>query len=61
MGPGGPLDLQNRWLRPFGRNGGFDSLALPPNVFIETSKFKKKGGSYWAITPPSITNSAPVM
>ena len=32
MGPGGLRGLQLRWPRPFGRGGGFDSLALPPRI-----------------------------
>ena len=41
MGPGGLRGLQLRWPRPFGRGGGFDSLALPPT---ETLPLEVIGG-----------------
>ena len=36
MGPGGSRGLQIRWSRPCGRDGGFDSLSLPPDSFLKT-------------------------
>ena len=38
MGSGGPCGLQNRWSRCFHRDGGFDSLALPP-LFLLLPRF----------------------
>ena len=31
-------ELQMRWLRPFGRSGGFDSLSLPPFPLRDTAR-----------------------